>query len=264
MKKFHRILAAVMAVFSLSLLIPTITPAQAATTEKVYVNPVSTYNEKTGQTVYKSGKSNVLMTTFVTNTLDVRSEGGASKIKDLKVNKSGLTAKVTYTYGSVDKQTPANSYRLSTISMYARKTGKYNVTFKVNKKTYKLKVAVVNSTGVWKKVTYGSDVLYEYTKTNSDNGYSYVRTENWKVSKDGQNFTVTANKDAGYKITGLIVMTADKKGNASYKTIKNGGKITLSKGKYTYTDEDATYTDAKKTTYVYISYKNTKTGAVYK
>lgn len=260
MKKFHRILAAVMAVFSLSLLIPTITPAQAATTEKVYVNYTYFYNEKTGNYEYKDGPKNLIVSTFSKTTFDVYSQGGASKIKNLKVNKKGLTAKVLSTYGSTYKDTPENSYRRSQIGLYAKKPGTYSLSFKVGSKSYKMTIKALTYTGEFKKITYGSSVLSDRSITESDDGYTSTYTYRSKVSESSGKFSVTANKEAGYKVTGLVVVTADKKGKPSYKKVKNGAKITLSKGKLTYTSDYSTYVKAKKYTYIYVSYKNTLTG----
>ena len=259
MKKMKGLLAAVMAVLSLSLLIPTIAPVQAATTEKVYVNGTKTYDSKTGKYVYKNGGKKKIISTLSQGSIMVYSVGGVSEVKKLKVNKSGLKAKITHTMTTKYENSANDSTRESTISLYATKKGTYKVTFKVASKSYSVTVKAVTSSAPYKKVTYGSSVIYETTIIDGDLGSTSFSSGRSKVSSSSGKFTVEANKDASYVVTGLVVATANAKGNPSYKKVKNGGKITLSKGKMKHTEGDIEYVSAKKYTHVYVSYKNTWT-----
>ncbi|MCR4674679.1 MAG: hypothetical protein K5675_06700 [Lachnospiraceae bacterium] len=262
MKKSKKILAAIMAVLSLSMIIPTISPVEAASS-KVYINYTQSYDSTTGTTVYKSGSKKLLFSTFDEVSCRVYEEGTGAKIKNLKVNKSGLKAKVTNTNSNVySDSTYGTSSRFSTITLYAKKTGTYKVTFKINSKSYTLTCKVVTSTNAFSKATFGSQEVSSRVITDGSNGYTSVITSNNKVSGSKGKFKVTANSDAGYKVTGLVVLSANKKGKATFKSVKNGRSITLSKAKLKYTSDDGytTYTDAKKYTYVYVSYKNSTTG----
>lgn len=192
-------------------------------------------------TTYSSG-----MTSF-----DVR-YGNGDKIANLKVNKKGLTAGITRT-----------DYGRSDISLYATKPATYTVSFDVvnsagaKRGSYKVQVQAVNNNSLIKKATFGKQTVISNTGTIKKNVKTNTSKTARKVSGSAGKLKITANSQ--YKITGIIMLSTNKNRVYTYKKIRNGKKITLSKN-YEYISSDASYgtksSDPKKYTYIYVSYKD--------
>ena len=177
-------------------------------------------------------------------------------IAKVKVNKKGLTTAVTEYY----KGTNNNSY--SYISFHGDKAGTYKLTITINdatgkkKATKKVTVQVVNNNSILKKATFGSQVVVSNETTMKSGTKKTVQKYNAKVKGASGSIKLTSNSQ--YKITGLIVVAVDANGKYTYKKVKNGGKITLSKG-YESKSTSANgynYRSDRKYTYIMASYKD--------
>ena len=140
------------------------------------------------------------------------------------------------------------------VSLYAKKTGKYKVTFKIDSKKYTLNVKVVDLNINIKKATFGDEIVEDNSVQLVNGGMLSRRIYDSKMSKTSGKLNIIPG--SGCKITGFVVGTVDKKGKIKYKEYKNNSKITLSKGRYKYKLGTATYTTMKKDTYIWVSYKN--------
>ncbi len=191
-KEKRRIICVLFAVCMIvtALMIPDTKAAAAAATKKVHIGVKQTWSEG----------------------IEVTLEKGEYKIANLKTSGKNLYARITYTHSY------HNSAGTATISMYAKKKGKYTVSFDVvdrqNRKTtsHKATVYAYDDNPV-KKVTFdGEDTFYRIS------------------SKAKGKFKVTMTK--GYSLQSIKVTTYDKSGKAVTKKLKNGSSVTL--GKYRY------------------------------
>lgn len=177
------------------------------------------------------------------------------KIVNLRSNSPALTVDVTR----------QRNYD-ATITGYATKpnTGakSYTVTFGVQDNTgamkgnYTMKVQAVDSTSVVKTVKYGKQTIQTSSVKRKKGVKTSTSTTNYKASKKSGKLKLTANSQ--YKITGIIVVSVGKNGKYTYKKVKNGKKINLSK-KLSYSEKSAdgsSYKSSKKRTYVCVSYKD--------
>lgn len=221
---------------------------------KIYVNPVTDVKGN----IKDCKKVRVATYSDYIESFPVR-YGSGDKIANLKVNKKGLEAGVTYTYNA-----SASNYGEAKISLYATKPATYKVSFDiVNSKgqkrggRYTVQVQAVNSEGVIKKAVFGKQTV----KSDSGSIKKGVKKNSsksaYKVKGKSGKLKITANSQ--YKITGIVVVSVNKKGQYVYKKFKNGKKLTLSQN-YEATGTDAywgrTYHDLKKYTYIYVSYKD--------
>ncbi len=271
MKRFKQMLMCAIAVMALCFVFVNVTTVQAADKErgKIYINAIQ---DKKGE--WKSNKKLRVETyaeaadgrnyyyywneepyNCAMSTIQVEYAGG-DKISNLKVNKKkGLEVSVVQTYSTSD-------YGYTTIGVYATKAGTYKVSFNVVGKDGKSKgkqtvtVQAVNNNAVYKKVNFGSQTVFENTTTVKGGKKTTKTKGNTKVSGTAGKLKITPNSQ--YKITGIMVRTVGSNGKYSYKKIKNGKTITLSKG-YSNTNKNATgYNSSavKKYTDVYVSYKD--------
>lgn len=252
MKRFRQIISTTFTLLAFCFLFTNVTTVNAAdyVPGNVYVDGY--YDVKDN---YKSTtKKRMVVDGTSTVTVDY---GAGDSIKKVKVNKkSGLTAAVTsYRNGG-------NSNSYSMISLYASKTGTYKLTITVvdatgkTKATKKLTVQVVSNSSLIKKATFGSQVVEMNSSTMKNGVKKTTSKSNHKVKGTSGTLKITPNSQ--YKITGIIVVSVGSNGKYIYKKIKNGGKITLSKG-YGYMYNSASgygSRSSKKYTYVYISYKD--------
>lgn len=221
--------------------------------------------EKVDGTVYinettdkKGNYINVLKTRIDTDSVetiaDVECMSGC-KIVNLKSNNSALTVDVTY---------QGNYY--ATISGYATKPNSgakcYTVSFGVQDSTgaikgnYAMKVQAVDDNSVIKSIKYGKQTVTTQSIKRKKGVKTTTSSSNYKASKKSGKLKITANSQ--YKITGIIVRTVGKNGKYSYKKIKNGKKINLSK-KIAYSEKNANgyaSKSGKKYTGVCVSYKD--------
>ena len=253
MKRIKSTMLCMMALMTLSLMFVNVLTVQAAK-EKT---PGGVYVE-----AYTDSKGNVKeqkkfrAETYETTTIDVE-YGPSNRIKDLKVSKKGMTAKVTYEDSDPYYDGDA------TISLYPTKTGTYTVSFKVvdgngkSRKSYKLKVLATNDDRLIKKATFGKKTVVQHSASIKNGTKKVVNKNSCKVSGKSGKLKITPNSQ--YKITGIVVATVGKSGQYSYKKIKNGRTISLSKA-YAYSDTDAYSSThsrpSRKYTYIYVSYKD--------
>ena len=258
MRRFTKMMSVAFTLLAFCFLFGNVVTVNAAekTPGKVYVEPVKTVKGKWVDT------KKMRVVTDGTKTFDVEYAAGDS-IKNLKVNKKGLTAAVTYTYSDSQEWEEAMGY--SRITLYGTKPGTYTVSFTVvdingkSRGKKKMTVQVVNSDSVTKKVTFGSQTVISDTVTYKNGTKKEVYKSNTKVKGSSGKLKVTP--DSQYKITGLIVCYVDKNGKEVYKKVGNGANITLSKTYgYVSTSTGASNRSDKKLTYVWISYKDTFTG----
>ncbi len=271
MKSFKQMLMCAIAVLALCFVFVNVTTVQAADKErgKLYINAVQdkkgewksnkklrveTYAEASdGREYYYNWASEPYNCAMSTIKVEYAAR---DKISNLKVNKkSGLEVSVVQTYSTSD-------YGYTTIGVYATKAGTYKVTFNVvgadgkSKGKQTVTVQAVNNNAVYKKVTFGSQTVFENTTTVKSGKKTTKTKNNTKVSGKAGKLKITPNSQ--YKITGIIVRTVGSNGKYSYKKIKSGKTITLSKG-YGHTNKNATgYNSSavKKYTDVYVSYKD--------
>ncbi len=264
MKRIKRIMLSMITAMTLCFMFANVITVNAAT-EKV---PGGVYVD-----TFRDAKNNIKETTKMelvlgnTYNLDVEF-GGGDRIANLKVKKSGgVLPKVTYTYNNYRPATetyvPSGD---ATISLYAAKTGKYTLSFDVVnnqgvvRRSCKVTLLVRELSGAYKKVTFGGKTVLSASNKLKKGVRTSTSESEYRVTGESGNIKLTPNSK--YKITGLVVASIDKNGTYTYKKIKNGGKITLSKlYQYQYHASNG-YDDhdSKKYTCVYVSYKNTFTG----
>ena len=159
MKRIKSTMLCMMALMTFSLMFVNVLTVQAAkekTPGGVYVEP---YTDSKGNV--KEQKKFRVVTYSTGESFNVE-YGPNNKIKSLKVNKKGMTAKVTEKYSN---NSDDYNYNSATISLYATKAGTYTVSFKVvnskgkTRKKCKVKVQAVNSSSLIKKVTFGKKTV---------------------------------------------------------------------------------------------------------
>ena len=195
---------------------------------------------------------------------------GAARIKATS-SKKDLEVKVTYhNYDdqySYDNAT--NTYKghaEANISLYATKSGKYTVTVTADKVgggsvSKKVTVLVTDQSGKFKTVKLGKQTIYSDTGKVKKGELTNKYSKALKTSAKSGKLKITPNTQ--YKITGIIVASVDAKGKVSLKKVKNGKKITLSKGyssKWSDAFDGSSGKEARKYTYIFVSYKDTFTG----
>lgn len=255
MKRIKSMMLCMMALMTFSLMFVNVLTVQAAkekTPGGVYVEPYQDSKDN-----WKEQKK-FRVATYSNGSFDVE-YGPENKIKSLKVNKKGMTVKVT---GKYSDNSDDYNYNSATISLYATKAGTYTVSFKVvdskgkTRKKCKVKVQVVNNDSVIKKATFGKKTVRLYSSSIKGGTKKTVSKSSTKVSGKSGKLKITPNSQ--YKITGMVVVSVGKNGKYSYKKVKNGKKITLSK-KYYKGDSASSglYSrPTKKRTYIYVSYKD--------
>ena len=256
MKRIKSTMLCMMALMTFSLMFVNVLTVQAAkekTPGGVYVEP---YTDSKGNV--KEQKKFRVVTYSTGESFNVE-YGPNNKIKSLKVNKKGMTAKVTEKYSN---NSDDYNYNSATISLYATKAGTYTVSFKVvnskgkTRKKCKVKVQAVNSSSLIKKVTFGKKTVISRSSSTKGGAKKTVTKESTKVSGKSGKLKITPNSQ--YKITGMVVLSVGKNGKYSYKKVKNGKKITLSKKYYKgeSASSDLYSRPTKKYTYIYVSYKD--------
>lgn len=154
-------------------------------------------------------------------------------------------------------------YSTATIQLTSTKAGTYTVNVNVNGQATKLKVYVTTYGGDKAvSVALGKTSLSKTSRKASDNGSTVSTASDYRVKSTTTSGKLKIKADKGIKITGLVVASVDKNGKAVYKKVKNGKKITLSKAlEYKDTRPYGYYSkDARKRTYVYVSYKDSYLG----
>ena len=254
MKKIKKIVFGVFAVLAVCLLsvnVQTVNAETSPTDGKIYIN----YGKDGKGNVKEQKKVRITTYSESVSGFSVR-YGSGDRIANLKVNKKGLTAKVTDTEND---STHGSSY----ISLYATKPATYKVTFdvvnsnNVKRGHYTVQVQAVNSTALIKKATFKGKTVLSDTGSIKKGVKTTSSKSAKKVTGSSGKLKLTANSQ--YKITGIVVAYVNKNGTYSYKKIKNGKTLTLSKN-YDYVSISAstgsTYHSDKKYTDIYVSYKD--------
>ncbi len=205
----------------------TTTDVQAA------ANHTYKYDKKKG-VIYES-RTRADMLTRYDGGIDVYLEDAGNYVSSVKVNKSGLFAKVTSDrklksengYYSLTDFSDAKPKRRATIDFYATKKGKYTVTFVVKN----AKGKKVTS----KKVTVYAGYPTSPTETMTYAGTKYYTYGSISISTKKSSGKLKFKANSGYQIKKIEVATTfDSDGNPVFKKVKNGKKITLAKEtKYT-------------------------------
>jgi len=145
-------------------------------------------------------------------------------IKNIKVSSKDLVARRTSYYRGVDRK---NTYEI--ITVYAKKEGKYKLSFDVFKangkkrgKTRTITIHANNNHRFFRAVRVNNTNVV----TDNSNTYSFRTT--------GKSATVRFGLAEGYKIRKIEVGKPNKKGVVNYKTVKNGQKTTFGTYAYSY------------------------------
>ena len=187
-----------------------------------------------------------------------------AEITDVNVKGKGLVAYPRKGYSIT------NGIRYGYIDFEARKAGTYTVSFKIKRadgglsKKYSFKVFATTTSSTYKSVKYAGKTVRS-AKGSMKKGVRTIKTTtNYKISKASGKLQITGN--TGYKITGVVVVTNNGKNYApTAKAYKNGAYITTSKNyAYSYKGDGSKEHSEKKTTGVYVSYKDTKMGTYVK
>ncbi len=236
-KKLTNIVLAICIMFT-ALLVPNMEPAAKVkvSAKNVLVIVGQTYNAPVKITYFKEGRT----------------------IKNLKSNSSDLLVKQTTQNWDSWYSDASNNY--AEISMYAKKAGKYKVTFSVcNEKNKVVSKHTVNVTATT-ATAYNSPVKKAVFAGKSTYPYSIV------IKTSGK-FKVTMNK--GFKLKSITMQTYDAQGKQVEKKIKNNANVKL--GEYAYKNEYSNeysydnswsyyyYTRMFAETVFTVQYQNTKT-----
>ncbi len=297
MKQIKKLLTLVTFVLALGIMLSVTTDAEAAVSKRaagaVYVNPqYQSYTKDiiweyedwdTGKPYYESyytdGASELVWKSVTKMRMDQNGETyfnvyfgrEGDYISEVKVNKKGLTAGVTYQTNSDWSEETYSCY--GAISLIAQKAGTYKVSFNVRKAdgsvvgSYKMTVyAYVSDGNVWKQAKLGSKVVEKETVKRKGTTFTTKTSSTYKVANNlkSAKFKVTPNK--GYSITGLVYTYYNAKGQPVAKKVKNGRSIKLSQT-YPSEDRDADGSidkDARMYTGVYVSYKDKYLGTYVK
>ncbi len=152
------------------------------------------------------------------------------QIKNLKTNSKKLIAKQSYQ--SYEISNDGESDNSAEISLYAKKQGSYKVTFDIcdekgNVVEKKVTVQVfAKNDSPFKKVTYNGKSSIEYYTTKSSVKFKVAMNKGYKLKKIEYSVN-NISKDEWED--GYNCYT-----DTTWKTIKNGGKVTLNKYGYIY------------------------------
>ena len=264
MKKMKQLFAVVAFALAFSFVFMNAQDVEAAGNERqegvVYVNP--TYN---GERVWKSiNKMRIEDGTESSFNVYFGNEG--DYISDVKVNKKGLIAGVTYQYSGYWNEYNYSCY--GTIGLVAQKAGNYKVTFKVCKAdgsvagSYTMKVYCTDDTYLYKNIKLGSTTVYKTATTKKGTTYTTKSESNYKVSSGLTSAKLSITPNKGYKITGMVVVYRDSKGMPKTQKLKNNKSIKLSQqyDSRSYNSDGTTSLNTRMWTEVFVSYKDTYLG----
>lgn len=283
MKQIKKLMKFVAFMFVVGVLFANTTTAEAAISKRaegaIYVNPQyhryqydSTWSDdyNNSEMIWKS-VTKIRMGQDSETTFSVYFGREGDYISDVKVNKKGLTAGVTYQdngyYTYYKDSTDSYEGCYGNITMISQKKGNYTVSFNVRKAdgsiagSYKVKVYAYNGS-VYSQAKLGSKVVYKQTISHKNGTLTTKSKYTYKVANSlkSAKLKLTANK--GYKITGLVYVYYNANGKPVAKKVKNGRTIKLSQ-QYAWRDYNSNGTSSKAErmlTNVYVSYKDTYLG----
>lgn len=144
------------------------------------------------------------------------------KIANLKTSSKNLVARQTYHRTEVGTSSDEN---VAEIGLYAKKAGKYTVSFDIYSEDGSVKRSSHKITVFAKADAPVSSVKLD-GKDLSEYAYTMVNKKSAKLS---------VKMTKGYKLQKIVVRTYDKDGKYVEKAAKNNKKITLGKYPYSYT-----------------------------
>mgnify|MGYP006934544629 CR=1 FL=1 len=143
------------------------------------------------------------------------------KIANLKTNSKNLVARQTYHRTEVGTSSDENA---AEIGLYAKKAGKYTVSFDIYSEDGSVKRSSHKIT-VFAKADAPVSTIKLDGKDLSEYAYTMINKKSAKLS---------VKMASGYKLQKIVVRTYDKDGKYVEKTVKNNKKITLGKYPYSY------------------------------
>lgn len=268
MKKLRQLLTVATLVLALGFVFVNCSEVNAAPAERTrgvtYVNPPSNSG-----TVWKSVKK-MRMEENNGASFDVCFGNEGDYISDVKVNKKGLKAAVTYQYSGYWGTGRYNCY--GTIGLRATKSGTYKVSFKVRNQagvvigSHTMKVYCTDNSYLYKEIKIGSQTAYKYIVSKKGTTYTEKYASNYKVPEGLTSATLSITPNKGYSITGIVVVYRDKNGVPKTQKTKNKRSIKLSQQydyrNYGYDGEETHPT--KMWTEVFVSYKDKYLGTYVK
>lgn len=279
MKQIKKLMKFVAFMFVVGVLFANTTTAEAAISKRaegaIYVNPQYHHYEYDGAWGDDYNGSEMIWKNVTKIRMGQNSETSfyvyfgreGDYISDVKVNKKGLTAGVTYQdndyYTYYKDSTYSYDGCYGEITLISQKKGNYTVSFNVRKAdgsvagSYKVKVYAYNG-GVYSQAKLGSKVVYKQTISHKKDTLTTKTKSTYKVANSlkSAKLKLTANK--GYSITGLVYVSYNANGKPVAKKVKNGRTIKLSQ-QYAYRSYNSNGTSSKSQrmwTYVYVSYKD--------
>ncbi len=153
---------------------------------------------------------------------------GDAKIVKIKSSSKNLYVKQTHqSYHSYLSTYSEHPYGYATLRLYAKKPGKYKVTFQVcNEQGKKISKHTVKVTAKETDLEYYHPALKKVTFAGKQDIFGML------TNKKSGKFKVKMQK--GYKLNSIIMRYYDAKGDWVEKPIKNNSKVTLSPYAYKY------------------------------
>ena len=160
--------------------------------------------------------------------IDISYSMGDAKITKIKSSSKNLYVKQTYQYYHDTLYTNSeHPYGYATLRLYAKKPGKYKVTFQVcNAQGKKVSKHTVQVTAKTVDLEYYNPAIKKVTFAGKQDVFGTM------TNKKSGKFKVTMQK--GYKLNSIIMRYYDANGNWIEKPIKNNSKVTLSSYSYKY------------------------------
>lgn len=273
MERFKRAMKIAAMMLSLCFVFAFSLTAQAAK----YANGATYVNPQTNSKDEYVSVTKMRVSTYSTTSFDViYPKGGAVTVS---TNKKAVEAAVVSYDNFIDTQYYEDAagntlldaagnevkyeYGKSTIQVTTTKAGDYKVTVNVNgvPTVVKVYVSPLGNTPVAKATFDGKEILSDKQKVKGSTITDTVKS-NYKVDSKATAGKLKFTAQKGFKITGMVVASADKDSKAVYKAKKNGAKITLSKsyGSVAKNTDGSSYRAPRKLTKVYVSYKDKKLG----
>ena len=221
--------------------------------------------DASAQATLESSNVDIMVDSQYSSIIRVKYSQGDAQIKNIKTNSKNLIARQTEQEyrkyeDSYDKDTP---FGYAEIGLYARKAGKYKVTFdvcdaagaKVSKHTVKVSASEnVEGTFPIRKATFANKTDAFYNLSNKASG----------------KFKVVMNK--GYKLESITMTYYNAEGKSVTETIKNNATVSLGsyayKNEYEYSSKYSDYwyynlsTNLFANTEFRVTYRNKKTKAL--
>ena len=162
-------------------------------------------------------------------------DNAGDQVKNVKTNSKNLIARQTRQESASEEYAKDSdlSYNSAQIGLYAKKEGKYTVSFDVyssdgttKRNSYKVTVFAKNDSP-FTDIKYAGQSLFSYNS-------SYSSSQEIVTKSSGK---LSIKMAKGYKLKKIEVITRDKAGNEVVKVVKNNKKIKLGEYPYSYSYE---------------------------